>query len=280
MTIREINETIEEGDSLKTIALSYVELASVKIRKIRAAVEQNRLFFDEIAQVYRLVRQQAILKRVSIKKTKPAVSILLTSNYGFYGNIDTEVVRLFMETTPKFPTDRVVVGKTGQAYLKAMRYFSRYEPVAFKNDLPNSNELKALNAAIKNYSQILVFYPELRTLLIQKPAVTDITQTYRQELNQTTEPKGSYVIFEPELEKILEFFNDQIISLLLEQTFFEAELARTGARIIAMDQAQTEAGRYLETQKQLKTHIQRMIQNTRLLENLTSVMAVRKEKHG
>jgi len=57
-------------------------------------------------------------------------------------------------------------------------------------------------------------------------------------------------------------------------------LARTGARIIAMDQAQTEAGRYLETQKQLKAHIQRMIQNTRLLENLNSMMAVRKETHG
>ena len=280
MTIREINETIEEGESLKTIALVFVELASVKIRKIRAEVEQNRLFFDEIAQVYRTVRQQAVSKKVSVKKTKPAVSILLTSNYGFYGNIDIEVVRLFLETTPKFPTDRVIIGRTGQAYLKAMRYFNPYEPLVFKNDLPNPNELKALNAAIRNYSQILVFYPELHTLLVQKPAVTDITQTYRQEFNQTSVPAGSYVIFEPELEKILEFFNDQIISLLLEQTFFEAELARTGARIIAMDQAQTEAGRYLETQKQLKAHIQRMIQNTRLLENLNSMMAVRKETHG
>lgn len=279
MTIREINETIEEGQSLKTIALSYVELASVKIRKIRAAVERNRLFFDEIAEVYRIIRQQAIAKKVFLRKTKPVVSVLLTSNYGFYGNIDTEVVRLFFETTPKFKTDRVVIGKTGLAYLKAMRYFHPYEPIVFRQDSPNANELKAFNAAIRNYNQVLVFYPELRTLLIQKPAVADITQTYRQEFNQTSVPAGSYVIFEPELRKILEFFDSQIISLLLEQTFFEAELARTGARIIAMDQAQTEADRYLETQKQLKTHVQRMIQNARLLENLTSVMAVRKEKH-
>lgn len=280
MTIREVNETIEEGESLKAIALSYAEIASVKIRKIRAAVEQNRLFFDEIAQVYRIVRQQALANKVSLKKTKPAVSILLTSNYGFYGNIDTEVIHLFLETTPKFPTDRVVIGKTGLAYLKAMRYFSPYEPLVFKQDLPQPSELKALNAAIRHYAQVLVFYPELHTLLVQKPAATDITQTYQQQFSKTAVLFGSYVIFEPELNKILQFFDSQIISLLLEQTFFEAELARTAARIIAMDQAQTEAGRYLETQKQLKAHLRRIIESNRLLENLNSMAAVRQEKYG
>lgn len=276
MTIREINETIEEGESLKVIALSYGEIASAKIRKIRAAVERNRLFLDEIAEVYRTVKQHAVSKKIFAKRNKPMVSILLTSNYGFYGSIDTEVIRLFLETTPKFATDRIVVGKTGQAYLKAMQYFNIYQSITLQNDLPQEEELRQLNLLIRDYNRVLVFYPQFRTLLVQKPTVSDITQSSLGQISENQVQTTSYVIFEPELEKILGFFDSQIITLLLEQTFFEAELARTGSRILAMDQAQMEADRFIKQQKQFKAHTKRMIDGTRLLESMASVAAVNK----
>lgn len=283
MTIREINNTIEEGESLKVIALSYAEIASVKIRKIRAAVERNRLFFGEIAQVYQIIKTHAAAKKVFIKRHKPTLSILLTSNYGFYGNIDNEVIHLFLDTTPKFHTDRLVIGKTGQGYLKAMRYFNLYQSLTFKNDLPNPEELLRLASITHDYTQVLVFYPQLLTLLVQKAVVADITQS---SIKQPTKnlPRSSYVIFEPELEKILQFFDSQITGLLLEQAFFEAELARTGSRLISMDQAQLEAERYIKKQKQLKAQTKRAIENTRLLESLTSIAEINKshslQKYG
>src|SRR3989344_6678273 len=279
MTIREINQAIEEGQSLKQIAQAYGEIATIKIRKIRAAVEKNRSFLKEIATVYRIVKQQSYVRKLAVKKSKKTVSILLTSNFRFYGNIDMEVTRFFLENTPKIQTDRIVVGKTANHFLQVMKYFNSYQLLNFKADLPTPEELSQLGQLIKEYQQVLVFYPELSTLLVQKPIVSDITQSDLLTATPTT-TTTNYVIFEPELLKILEFFDNQIITLLLEQTFFESELSRTASRILSMDQAQIEAKRFIEGQGQLKAHTLRVEESSHLLENLTSLIAINKEKYN
>ena len=161
MTIREINQAIEEGQSLKLIAQAYGEIATLKIRKIRAAVEKNRLFFNEIAQVFRIVKLQAGFKKVAIQKSRKTVSIMLTSNFRFYGSIDTDVIHFFLENTPKLPTERIVIGKTGNHYLKVMNYFNTYQSIEFGGDLPTAAELASLGQIIKDFQRVLVFYPRL-----------------------------------------------------------------------------------------------------------------------
>lgn len=277
MTIREINELIETSSSLKSIAQAYGEIALLKIKKIRAAVERNRQFFQEIAGVYRIVRTQAVLKKIILPKKKKTVSILLTSNYRFYGSIDAQVTASFLETTPRFATDRIVVGKTGNEYLKAMRYFHQYTYIELRSDLPNAAELADLTNLTRQYSQIIVFYPQLSTILVQQPKVLDITQFSTLGPNQTGQIE-QYVIFEPEIDKIIEFFENQINTLLLEQTFFESELARTGSRILAMDQGQIEANKFIAKTRQLLAKTKRGIEGNRMLENISTFLFLKKEK--
>lgn len=279
MTIRELNQTIEEGVSLKQIAQAYGEIASVKIRKIRAEVEKNRAFYNEISTVYRTVKQQSAAKKIAINKPKKTICILLTSNYRFYGNIDSQVLRHFIVNTATIATDRLVIGKTGRDYLKNMRYFNTYKLIETKEDLPTIQEMNALSAETRDYKQVLVFYPQLITVLIQRPIVTDITESQVENAPKQTdgvEKIGSYVIFEPELQKMVEFFDSQIILLLLEQTFFEAELARTASRLISMDQAQVEANNFIKQQRTTKAHLLREIESNRLLENLAAIKAITK----
>ncbi len=278
MTIQEIKNTIEEGNSLKEIAQAYGEIALIRIKKIRAGVEQNRLFFNEISQIFRIVKHYAALKKISLKKTKRTVSILLTSNYRFFGNIDNSVIRNFIEITPKFTTDRIVIGRTGDDYLKTMNYFNTYQKLQFEKDLPNPRELQQLTLAVKDYTQVLVFYPQLVTIFIQNPTTTDITQSsIISSQTNTGLMQSQYMIFEPELPKIIEFFDTSIISMLIEQTFFEAELARTASRILAMDEAQINANKFIDAQRSLQAYSERSIQNTRILENFATFMALRKE---
>lgn len=265
MTIREINGLIDEGSSLKQISQAYGEIALIKIKKIRSDVEKNRKFFEEITGVYRLVKQQAFLKKIVLPKTKKSVSILLSSNFGFYGGIDTQVIQLFLQTSAKIPTDRIVVGKTAQNYLKTIRYFHKILEINFKKDFPDQTELISLASSIKDYAQILVFYPQLITLFIQKPQVVDITQSSIPSSN-IQHPTSNYVIFEPEIVKMIQFFDSQINILLLSQAFYEADLARTGSRILSMDQAQVEANKFIVQSKKLLAQTLRSIEGHRLLE--------------
>lgn len=272
MTIKEIDQIIELGQSLKAISQAYSEIANLKIKKIRARVEQNRLFFGEIFQIYSMVRSFALKKGVAVAKFKPRVSLILTSNYRFYGNINARLIDLFVLKTKDLQTDRVLIGKAAGEYFEAARIFPNCQKILLKDDLPTAEELKNITETVKDYNQVLVFYPRLKTLLLQEPQVADITIL-------TKLPAGEDVrfIFEPELPKILAFFDSQIINLVLEQTFLEAEVARTASRFISMDRAENEANKFIKEYEKLKNYTRTSLLNKQILENFATLMAIGKE---
>ena len=263
MTIKQIDEIIEEGKSLKLIAQVYSEISFTKLKRIRGEVVRNRDFFTEISQIYHLVKDIASKKKIATAKSKKTISLLLTSNYGFYGTVNSKLIPFFMVNTTKSDTDRIVIGKAAIEHFKAIRYFHAYKPLIFKGDLPTAEELTGLASQIKDYNQVLVYYPLFKSVLVQDPVMKDITET-QSEASQIKNPAldlSQYpFIFEPELNKIIEFFDSQIAILLLEQTFLEAELARTASRLISMDQAQTEANKFIKEQEKIRAYAKEFLQ--------------------
>jgi len=72
--------------------------------------------------------------------------------------------------------------------------------------------------------------------------------------------------------KILNFFDAQLKQVLIEQTFLETELARTSSKLISMDNAQNNADEFLEKQRIFLSQAKRSLQNTRILETITSMI--------
>lgn len=278
MRIRDISHAIDQGQSLKFITQAYSELASIQLKKIRDEVERNRQFYDDLTYVYRVVKQIAQKKNVQARvKTKARLSILITSNYRFYGNINNELVKFFIVNNAKYPSDKLVIGDTGRSYLSGIRYFHKYSTFVLKNDLPNNDELKQLVTIIQDYKQILVFYSRFKTVLTQSPVIKDITQTqeFTQKVqDQSTEGVAEFIL-EPEIVKMLNFFDDQVKILLLEQTFLESELARTASRLISMDKAQGNADLFVKEKKRDLGRVKSSINNIRLLETFASLQKTR-----
>src|SRR5687768_13047074 len=103
MTIKELDQILEEGESLKQIAQSYSEIANLKIKRIRTEVERNRIFFEEISKIYDIVKAFAMKKGLDIKKPKKRLCILITSNYRFYGSINADLQKYFLGSTVQLP---------------------------------------------------------------------------------------------------------------------------------------------------------------------------------
>jgi ATP synthase F1 gamma subunit len=279
MTTREISSLIEQGTSLKLIAQAYTELASIRLKKIRDDTERNRQFFDDLTYVYGIVKKVAKKRGISPNpKPKKRISVLLTSNYRFYGNINNELVKFFMVGNAKYPSDKLVIGETGRNYLNGIRYFHQVSTFILKKDFPDNEELKKLVAILEDYQQILIFYSRFKTVLTQEPTIKDITQT---EDLSSEEQKGSEnlaeFIFEPEIIKMLNFFDNQIKILLLEQTFLESELARTASRLISMDQAQGNAEIFIKKEKTELGQLKKSIDNIRLIEAFASLSKIKQE---
>lgn len=277
-TLKQLNQILEESSSLKYIAQAYTEISAAKLNKIRGGIERNRLFAEEIIKVLHVVEEAAAKKRIIAPgKDKGTISLLVTSNYRFYGTLENSLTRYFMVNTAKTKTDRVVVGKTGENYLQSVNYFHPHQTITFATDLPTPEELGRLTSLISGYKQVLIYHSRMQSVLIQKPTVTDLTQ--RPAVETGSEELTLDYIFEPEIGKVLQFFETQITLLLLEYTFLESELARTAAKMISMDEAQVNADKRIKEQKQSITRAKRAQTNIGLLETAASLMSWKRGKH-
>lgn len=278
MTIKQISEALEEGESLRAISQAYSEIANLKIKKIRAEAERNRIFFREIASVYGLIKELAARQKNFIKKEKKTVSIVLTSNYRFYGSINSDLLEYYAASCAKLASDHIYLGKAAIEYFRARPISANHKEVILKEDTPNPQELKFLATELTSYNQVLVFYSKMKSLLIQEPAAIDITASAVNSGIQPGKHDEFKFIFEPELPKILEFFDSQIITLLLEGAFLESELSRTASRFISMDQAETQANKFIKEYQTLKAYTKRNMDNNIILENFAAMAALRRER--
>lgn len=278
-TLAQIKQNITEIEAMRTLAQIYTETSASKLQKIRSGIIRNRLFFEELAQIYHVVKVSALKANIKLApKTKKSASLLITSNSHFYGSLEMKLIRFFLLENAKVNPSRnqiladlYVIGKTGQGYLKSLNYSRSFTAVNIEKDLPDEKEFYTLSKYLADYQQIFVYYSKLKSIAIQEPAVIDITES-AQMAGEVEEKNIIRYIFEPEIHLISEFFETQMVSLLLQLTFFESELARTGSRLIAMDQAKEKAETSLLEEKKILAMAKRSQANAKLLEAVGALL--------
>ena len=103
----------------------------------------------------------------------------------------------------------LIVGNTGKRYIEEREYSINCEFMSFKNNYPTPREIAVFLEKVKEYGQVILYYPKFVNIFFQKVQTTDITYTPK----ETVEDKNVLAIeniFEPELTLILEFFETQI----------------------------------------------------------------------
>ncbi|MBI2268516.1 MAG: F0F1 ATP synthase subunit gamma [Candidatus Blackburnbacteria bacterium] len=268
---------LQTAVSLQLVAQSYKETAAGKLKRIRDEIQRNRSFYNEVSVIYRTVRVVAAKEYGIFRiKNNKILSILITPNDRFYGTLTSKVVNFFLENA-KTSEDKVVIGKTGQDIIKTMHPIFSFKPFVTKGELPDNKELADLAELALLYKQVLVFYPTFKTILEQETVVKDITETIERPMREELEKNpleilfgkiksGSGYILEPEADKILMFFDTQVLALLLEAAFLDSELARTSARLVSMEQAESRAGKSIKDKQIAISLALRSLKNKHLLE--------------
>jgi len=273
----QIKQDLEGNKALLLITESLGEVAAIKFKSIHKQIEQNSAFFDEIAKVYQAVRLVASKQRAKTKKSEdPAVvargektvSVLLTSNFQFYGGLDNQLIKYFIINTSKYETDKIVVGSTGADYFKSVHYPFKYQPMIFHKDLLKPLELQQLVSLITCYKKILIYYSKYVTVLNQQAAFEELRST---EVAVPANIALIDYILEPELDKMLIFFETQILASRLDSLFLQAQLSRITARMVGMDQAELNAENLISREKVELLKQNRNVQSQRMLETYTDV---------
>ena len=239
-------------ENLRDLCVVYEQISVMRMKEIRDKVLYTRGFYSQLDKVYvRLKktyhRQLAILaKKRQIKdprkafllgKNEKRVVVFIGADNRFYGDIFNKVFYSFLEDIKKNKDDVLIIGRLGKSMYdnlgpkKPYRYFEIGDEVEITLD-----HLKAILKVMTDYSRIDVYYGQYKNLFNQEVVMKNITGDFDTDKKDDGK-KGSFYYFEPDLEKILLFFETQIFANLFKQTAYESQLARYASRISAMEQA-------------------------------------------
>ena len=288
-TITELHEDLIDLNTMKFLTQAFTEASVSKLTTIRTRFERNTQVYQEISDLYHIVRVQSFKVKARIKNlpaVKPNIlSVAITSNQRFYGNINTNIMRTFVTETEKKQTALTVVGLTGQTYMQALGLPKAFSVVTFHKDIPTIEEAKKFITQTQTYDQIFLYYPKFVSLVSQTVGISDITRTAEPSEQKTDElnkhasliekaddpAKSMYVLFEPEILKILDFFNKQVRTLLFMRTLLETEVALTAARIIAMSAAEERSDELIKEKRSEIGKTMASIINAKLLETFSAI---------
>lgn len=275
-SLNQLKDNIRTIESIKLITEAFGDIATFKIKATRKSKEHNIGYFQEIHRLYTIVKAIAQQSRQPGQKHKPTaqrkdrvICVLLSANSHFYGNLDYELTRFFINNTLKLDCDRIVIGQFANEFLKAMSYPHPFENIIFKKDSPSLDELVKLSREVFTYQRILVYHTKFVTILNQVPFISDISPANL----ETKEIKLPFhYIAEPEIDKILDFFDSQMAFLMFEAIFLEIDYSRLAARMISMNQAQENADKLLRVEQKQLLKFRKQKANLEILETYAGMI--------
>lgn len=260
---------------LKTVTAAFGDISALRIQSLREAFEQNSLFYEQVSQLYHSITLSAnIHKYITDKKKNKSVykpktlRVALTSNHRFYGTSNRDVMDRFFEESTVIDEDRLIIGLTGKDFASGKIGFPAYNMIVFQNDNPPKIEVEAVLNLSRPYDRVFVYYPRFVNMITQKVDRVDIAYSPKDVGGKYQQIK---FIFEPELPKILDFFEQHIRTLLFNRVILETQLARTATRLLAMDTAERNASDLIKGAGSNLRKAKQSLVNRRLLETFTIV---------
>jgi ATP synthase F1 gamma subunit len=270
-TLEQKKNEYEEVQSVRFITNTLLEISAERIKALRERFDKNQIFYREIRDLYALVRWHA-LKRGGegvVDTREHSVSLALTSNSRFYGSINSAVMENFirhMDVSPE--RSFILVGNVGGRIISGTRYEKRCVYWTFNSDDPTENELQKLLEELKKYREVLVFHPQFVNVFYQDVGILSLTES--DEIGDRSEKTLEY-IFEPELPRIVRFFETRVRHLLLSRAMLESELARTAARLVTMNRADERAAHLMRELLSAVRKEEQTLDSLRLIESLAGI---------
>ncbi len=287
-------------NDFKALATAYQEISVMKMQEVKGRVIQSRSFLEGLNEVFTEVKAsyhkqieqvaKKNKKKFSTKLTTSAMQkngkeilILLSANTKLYGEIINKTFRLFCQESEKNPTAEIaIVGHLGQemySNYENKRAFKYYEVPDVKVKI---EDLKPLIADVLPYERVKVFYGKFENVINQMPEMEMVSgeqdmAVAKQEAEETlkkkekTKEKPFTFFFEPSLETILNFFETQIFSSIMNQTVHENELARYASRIKAMEESLSNINTTIKKLKAAERRLANLEANRKQLSALAGV---------
>ena len=253
-SVKELRADAEAIGAVKTITSVYQEIASIRMNQLRDRVAKTRDFLDGVASVYNHAKTAYIASLQSqpfqrgkkklpnldfVHRNGKTLSVFLSANEHLYGTLILDIWRHFVSDVSQEQSDALIVGSFGKYLINNENLAIKFSYFDLDDDAPAPAQIGKIIEFLSKYEKVVVYHGQMISVLNQITAKSEITGGI--SLKEKVQRTAKRYLFEPSSEKILEFFEGEIIGALFNQSVLEHQLARFAARMVAMDQASENA---------------------------------------
>lgn len=271
-SLRDIRRKIKAVKSTRQITKAMELVSASKMRKAVNAAQALRMYARTAWDI--IERLAAVNPEVhpylQEKPVKKILAIIFSSDKGLCGSLNAQLFRKVLSYTRsleemdgKPEIEFVAVGKKGGEFVHRMgknviaSFPAFSKNAAFKEISPVSKI--AFDEFIKGtYDHVILIYADFVSPLVQIPTLkkllplskTDLSEMLaRLEKTESTEKSGSSAteyLFEPSQDEVLDAILPQLTEIQVYQAMLEAAASEHSARMVAMQNATTNASDIIE----------------------------------
>lgn len=236
LSLEKIQKQLKTIDELKSVSEALEQIAAADMLEVRKRILASRAFFDETWKVYGILRQ---LVPVGPDVKNKHLVVLITPNRGMCGNLLGRVITTGEKRYKDNNADLLITGRKGHSYFankddRTIHFFSVPNKVRYE-------EIEPLKRIIAQYAEVQIVFPRFYNTTKQEVEVVSLLadQGDKQKLEDIILPKQFRI--EPDIMKVVNYFNQAIVGLLFYNYFSESLLAYSAAQMIAMRNAHDNA---------------------------------------
>ena len=244
-SIRLLRGRIKSVKNIAQITKAMEMVAASKMKKAQAAALAGKLYAEKIfTMVMELgaksdVSHHPLMGRPKTMTGKRLV-ILLSTNKGLCGSLNTNLFRFFLESYPKLDVnDYMTYGRKGAAFLSRMNApvqldFSESPQLSFVAALTDTVTEKFTKGM---YDGVDIIYSDFINSLIQKPKKKTILPLTLENLPAEHMPHFGEFLIEPTTAEVFSELLPHYLENQIRDAVLESEASEHSARMVAMRNA-------------------------------------------
>ena len=245
--IRSVRNIQQVTKAMQTVAASRMRRSQQAVLASRPYEERLRTILNELAP-YTEPESHPLLAR---RETKRAAIVLITTDRGLVGALNTNIIRLAIRHAQSLPgVTFVAVGRKAIGQLRRFHQTTAAEFSGFSERPTIADTSIVARVAMEEFvtgrvDEVFLAYTRFVNTLRQVPTLRRILPLVPEDEDLDALPTLQY-IFEPDPETVLEAVLPRLIELTVYQAALDNAASEQSARMVAMRNATDNASELLD----------------------------------
>jgi len=240
LSAQKLKKELELNAELTELLDVLKGIASSQFRALEKRKERFTTFLEAFEGFFQMIDFSSIDHPFARDTTGKLGIIMVTSDEGFMGGLNTRVINTALNYTGAKDAQLIVIGERGAGYLSGLGHnFVKFPGIVGEERYEAAVKLKDYimkEGMSRKFSRLILVYPKPISFTVQKVEVIKILPC--SELFEKRKSEGREdVIIESSLNSIIEFLLGAWITEKLFEVFEDSKLSEFSARTVHLEES-------------------------------------------